>query len=106
MFVSDLRSNNTESCKPSSMPNSFVSPRSIWATSTWIITIGGRASSWSMIPFTSSKNRGVAPSTRLLLTTSGTTTTSRSICSKALVMPGTCSTWRSVLRNVLIVCDT
>ena len=77
------------------------------AISTWIMTMGGRASSCSMIPFTSSKNRGVALSTRLLLTGSGTTTTSRSICSKALVSPGpACWTCRSVVRNVLIVVAT
>ena len=63
-----LRSNSTESCNPSSMPNSFVLPKSISAISTWIITIGGRASSCSMIPLTSSKNRGVALRIRLLLT--------------------------------------
>ena len=76
-----LRSNRTESCRPTSMPNSLVSPSSIEAISTWIVTIGGRASSCSMMPRTSSKNRGVALSTRLLVTGSGTMTTSRSICS-------------------------
>ena len=51
-----LRSKSTESCKPSSMPNSLVLPSSTEAIMTWIMTIGGRASSCSMIPRTSSKN--------------------------------------------------
>ena len=50
-----LRSKSTESCKPSSMPNSLVLPNSTDAIITWIMTMGGRASSCSMIPRTSSK---------------------------------------------------
>ena len=82
-----LRSKSTESCRPSSMPNSLVLPKSIDAIITWIMTMGGRASSCSMIPRTSSKYLGVALRTRLLVTGSATTTTSRSICSNALVSP-------------------
>ena len=103
-----LRSKSTESCKPSSMPNSLVLPKSIDAIITWIMTMGGRASSCSMIPRTSSKNLGVALRTRLLVTGSATTTTSRSICSNALVSPGPacCRICRSVVRNGLIVVAT
>ncbi len=43
---SRLRSNSTESCRPSSTPNSSVLLRVTSAMSTWMITIGGRWSSF------------------------------------------------------------
>ena len=81
---------------------------SIEAIITSIMTMGGRASSCSMMPRTSSKNLGVELKIRLFVTGSATTTTSRSICSNALVSPGPacCRICRSVVRNVLIVVAT
>ena len=57
---------------------------------------GGRASSCSMIPLISSKNRGVALRIRLLLTGSGTTTTSAlELLERAGQPRGVCWTCRS-----------
>ena len=104
---STLRSKRSESWRPSSTPNSSVSFKATSAISTWIITMGGRSSSCSTRSAISSKKRGVALTIRLLLTGSGTTTTSRSICSKALNNPGViCWTCRSLRKYSLIALAT
>ena len=87
-LLSRLRSNSTESCRPSSMPNSSSLSSSIWAINTWIITCGGWASSFCTRALTSSKNRGVALRISELLIGSGTATTSLSICWNGLICPG------------------
>ena len=100
---SRLRSKRIESCSPSSMPNSSWLLRVTWAMSTWITTCGGSASSFFTNSMMSLKNRGVALTIKELLTTSGTTTTSLSICWKGLTTPGAvCCTCRSLRRNSLI----
>ncbi len=99
---SRLRSNSSESCRPSSTPNSSVLLSATSAISTWIITCGGCASSFSTSSLISSKNRGVALMISELLTGSGTTTTSLSICWKGLIVPGAaCCTCRSLPQELV-----
>ena len=85
---SRLRSNSSESCKPEFDAEFVGVVQGHFGNQHLDHHIGGRASSFSTSSLISSKNRGVALMIRLLLTGSGTTTTSRSICWKGLIMPG------------------
>ena len=98
-WLNRLRLKRTESCRPNSMPNSSVLFRVIWASTTWIMTCGFSESNWLTNSMISSKNRGVALTINELLTFSGTTITSLSICWKGLTKPGvTCCTCFSLRR--------